>query len=782
MPRLSAIAQSRFTRLLGLWLPWLVLAGTLGATVLLWKSAQHEVDRELRSEFDYSVQKTVRDIEQRMETYKLLLHSLRGLFAASDSVTKNEFHTFVETLDLNTRYPGLQGLGISLIAPRDKISAHDKVVRHNQTSEHDFDPGNPDTVTHVIFIEPYSGQNLRALGVDMYSNPIQRTAMEFARQTNSVALSAKLILRQGENEAAQPGFAMYLPIHSNRNIDGRKPITIGWVYAQFHADDLMAVLSTTHRSKIALSIFDGRSITEHARLTHDTAPSTTPASRSRQMVTSQEINIAGHTWTLQARSLPALEARFDRDKPRIILFAGIGSSLLLAIMVQMLIHGRAHALRIAREMNSELIKSEFRWKYALEGAGEGVWDWDLNNQSIFFGPRLSSMLGYEELELTNNFDNWEKLLHPEDYQPVLDALHDYLDGHAEKYEMEGRMQCKDGGWKWVLMRGIIVSRGTDDKPLRMIGTLADITERHKVDESLKLASTVVDTMNEAVMITDGDARIVSVNPAFSRITGYAPHEVIDRNPIMLSDNAIKQNFLDDIPKALSTTGSWTGEIVGRRKSGSLYTGWISASAVHNQRDEITHYVYAFSDISERKANEQRMQYLAHFDPLTDLPNRALFNDRLRQALAVCRRNHTHLALMFIDLDKFKPVNDTLGHAVGDMLLKEVAYRLLDNIRESDTAARIGGDEFVVLLSGVESEKDVYTVAEKIQKAIQEPCELAGHTVRISASIGISLYPEHGLTNEEILTRADDAMYHAKHSGGASIASFSELPIPPAKST
>ena len=297
--------------------------------------------------------------------------------------------------------------------------------------------------------------------------------------------------------------------------------------------------------------------------------------------------------------------------------------------------------------------------------------------------------------------------------------------------------------------------------------IRDITDRKAAEESQRLAATVFDILDEAVMVTDADNKIIAINPAFTAITGYAAEEVLGQNPLVLSSNSHPPAFYQQMRETLIATGSWDGEIVDRRKSGELYVEWASIKLVKNSTGRITHHVAVFSDISERKAAEEHVRHLAHYDILTDLPNRTLFTDRLQQALVKARREKTHMALMFLDLDKFKPVNDTLGHDVGDLLLKETAKRIQECVRESDTAARLGGDEFIVLLPQIEAEKDVMLVAEKILSALNAPFELAGHSLNISASIGVAVYPEHGSDEKMLIKNADTAMYRAKANSGSS---------------
>ncbi len=413
----------------------------------------------------------------------------------------------------------------------------------------------------------------------------------------------------------------------------------------------------------------------------------------------------------------------------------------------------------------DLALSEERWKFALEGAGDGVWDRNLQTGEAVVSKRYKELYGFSENELLNRQEGWDERVHPADLPRVRAEREAYFAGQTPTYASERRMQCKDGSWKWVLSRGMVVARDGLGQPLRMIGTHTDITERHEREEALRLASTVFLTMDEAVMVTNMDNLIISVNPAFTVITGYAASEAIGKNPRLLASGSHGADYYQQMREQLAKDGNWHGEIRNRRKSGKLFVEWLSIKQVRDGQGLPTHYVSVFSDISERKADEERMQHLAHFDVLTGLPNRALFSDRLRQTLAKARRDKTRIALMFIDLDKFKPVNDLLGHHVGDLLLKAVAARLAECVRRaSDTVGRMGGDEFVVMLPEIDSVHDATVVAEKILHALGLTFEIGAHRIDISSSIGIAIFPEHGQDENALLTRADAAMYQAKQGG------------------
>lgn len=305
----------------------------------------------------------------------------------------------------------------------------------------------------------------------------------------------------------------------------------------------------------------------------------------------------------------------------------------------------------------------------------------------------------------------------------------------------------------------------------------DISQRRQREKEWMLSETVFNTVDEAVMISDPENRIIRINPAFTQITGYTAEEVLGKNPRMLSAGTHSPGFYRELWSGLENNGSWRGEVKNRRKNGSFYIEWLSIKRLCDSQGQLIHYVAVFSDISERKSAEAKVHRLAHHDPLTDLPNRTLLGDRLSQALATAQREAGQMAILFIDLDKFKPVNDTHGHHVGDLLLQEVARRLLDGARASDTVARLGGDEFIVLLPSIRGGQDAFAVAEMIQRSLDAEFSIGPLQLHIDSSIGIALYPEHGQDEATLIHHADCAMYQAKQLGGSMIVVYE--PTPPA---
>ncbi|MDV7338804.1 EAL domain-containing protein [Terasakiella sp. A23] len=291
-----------------------------------------------------------------------------------------------------------------------------------------------------------------------------------------------------------------------------------------------------------------------------------------------------------------------------------------------------------------------------------------------------------------------------------------------------------------------------------------LQKRRKDEKELRLASSVFETAREAVMVTDINNRIKMVNPAFTAITGYEFDEVRGADPAILKSGQHNDSFYDDMYRRLEDNGFWEGEIWNKRKSGETFPERLTISILHDNKGVKEGYVAIFSDITKRKQAEDHIQHQANYDNLTDLANRNLFMDHLSGAIYRAERDHNRVALLFLDLDRFKHINDTLGHSMGDELLKEAAQRLQALTRKSDTCARLGGDEFAILLPDIQDMRNVEEVVGKILEKISEPYDLDGNSAFVSASIGVTVYPEDGYSPQTLLRNADSAMYRAKDKG------------------
>ncbi len=286
----------------------------------------------------------------------------------------------------------------------------------------------------------------------------------------------------------------------------------------------------------------------------------------------------------------------------------------------------------------------------------------------------------------------------------------------------------------------------------------------KTEEKIRRLARAVEQSPAPVVITDSNGNIEYVNPKFAQLTGYTSAEAIGRNPRILKSGKQPPELYEELWQRISNGKEWRGEFVNKKKNGDLYWENASISAIKNEEGVITHFVGVKEDITERKQKEESMRKLAYHDPLTGLPNRLLFKDRLSIALAQSNRNRQKLAVMLLDLDHFKDVNDTLGHNVGDQLLKAVGKRLIGLLRKNDTVARMGGDEFLLLLPEIKKLEDASTIAKRVMGTVRKPYAINGYKLRITASIGVAVYPHDGQDDDSLMTHADNAMYWAKKEG------------------
>jgi len=339
----------------------------------------------------------------------------------------------------------------------------------------------------------------------------------------------------------------------------------------------------------------------------------------------------------------------------------------------------------------------------------------------------------------------------------------------EHLTLEGRHRTRHGRvFPVELSVELIRQEGSE----YVVSIARDITRRKQAEAELRLAASVFRDSHEAIMITTTAGRILKVNQAFTEITGYTEAEAVGQTPALLRSDRHDADFYESLWNALDHNGQWQGEIWNRRRNGELFPAWENISAVRDEAGRRIRYVSIFSDLTERHLSEQRIYRLAHYDVLTGLPNRALFQERLEQGLIHHRRRRAALALLFLDLDRFKRVNDSLGHAAGDRLLQIVAGRLAECVRESDTVARLGGDEFTIILDSIGAPEDATRVARKILAALAEPALVAGHELFVTSSIGIALFPRDAEDTQTLLRHADAAMYLAKERGRDNWQAFS----------
>ena len=418
-----------------------------------------------------------------------------------------------------------------------------------------------------------------------------------------------------------------------------------------------------------------------------------------------------------------------------------------------------------------MMRSETMLRMALEGSGSGVWEWDAQEQRLNFSSGMGALLRYQGHDLARDFDFYQRL-HPEDAAQARIEVEQALQ-QGNQLVLTARLLCFDGLYRWFRARGQAYKDG-DGRLLRISGLLSDQTASREADERRRLASTVVDNTIEGVVVTDAHSRILSVNNSFTRLLGFSEEEMLGQTPRMFKSGRHGKEFYDAMWASMRATGHWQGEIWNRRKSGEIFPERMSLSAVKDANDKVTHYVCMFTDISAEKAREKQLDFLAHRDVLTGLPNRAQFARMLGDAVERSQNTGMGMAVLLFNIDRFKDVNDSYGHSIGDEVLRHVSTRMQEALRSGDIIGRLAGDELCVVAQSLNGRQAAVEVAERLMEAAAMPWSTPdGLSVVVSVSAGICLYPEHALTAEELLQGAHAAVYGAKARGSNAWCFFHE---------
>ncbi|MGO4222908.1 EAL domain-containing protein [Lysobacter sp. TAF61] len=451
----------------------------------------------------------------------------------------------------------------------------------------------------------------------------------------------------------------------------------------------------------------------------------------------------------------------------------IAGAVLAALALALVLAWRRHRdRRRERGYFAQIRERDERLKLALWASGEQFWDYDLDSR-VLRRTRADDQAGLTPELGVQTLVDANLQIHPEDQPHAVEQLKRHLRGDAALFLSEHRVR-EDNKWVWMRARGRVVERGANGRALRVAGTARDITANRSAERDRLIAGQVLNSMIEAVAVFDREFQFVSVNPAFTRMTGYADSEVIGRPTRLLDSDQHDPAFYQHVRSELRRNGRWSGEIWQQRKNGDEFLCWFQGSEVLDSSGQHGHYVAVLGDITDQKRAEQELRYLANYDTLTSLPNRALLSERLSRAIVRARRHGSRIAMLFLDLDRFKDINDSLGHAAGDRILRAAAIRLQQAVGPQHTVARLGGDEFTVLLENLEHVEQAEQVARDVLVAFETPLDIdQRHDVVISPSIGISLYPDHALVPTDLLKHADTAMYQAKAAGRRTFMRYTE---------
>jgi diguanylate cyclase (GGDEF)-like protein/PAS domain S-box-containing protein len=586
-------------------LPWLVLVLCLAVTYGLWRGSQRDVDHVQRVEFDSHVKDIHALIVQRLAAYEQVLRGAAGLFTASSMVSREEFGAYVTALRLREHYPGIQGVGFSLLVPARDKARHVTALRKQGFPDYAIRPeGERDSYTSIIYLEPFADRNLRAFGYDMFSEPVRRAAMERARDTGVAAVSGKVRLVQENDSNVQAGFLMYLPVYRkgapHATLADRRANLLGWVYEPFRMDDLMLGIFGQHTEHLDIEVYDGERIAPETLMYDSDRQRALEPGRASSYASVRTLDIGGNHWTVAVYSRPAFETRKDRGKPRLIAAAGSALSAMIGVLIWVLTQGQAQALRLAEAMNRELIKSEARFHSLFTDSKVAMLLIDPADGRIVDANRAAcAYYGYPYERLLAMRVGDINMLPPEE---VAEAMAQVLSSRCEHFLFRHRLASGE-------VRDVEVHSGlvSVSGQTLLYSIIHDITDRMRAEERLRQLSTVIEQSPASVIITDLEGGIQYVNPRFTEVTGYAPDEVFGKNPRLLKSGQTPKTTYSGLWATLVDGGSWRGELINRKKDGDLYWEEAHISPVRDAAGAITHYAAIKLDMTARKRMEEALR-------------------------------------------------------------------------------------------------------------------------------------------------------------------------------
>lgn len=724
-------------------------------TIAYWVKEHNQASNIRQQVFNESSNQIQNKLYLRLSRYELMLRGVKGFYESSDFVTKAEYHDYIKALRISETSPGSQAVGVAIHVPHEKWSQFISDMKRRGYTDFKVKPaGKRTSYAPLSLIEPHSGTNLNAIGYDLVTNPKIKSAIDEARDQGTPALTSRLTLVQDAGKDI-PAVVMYVPIYDTSmpldTVEARRAAILGWVSGAFRISDFMASMHSQIDKDLAVTLQEGNNVL-YSNATNYT-----------DLYAKRAIDIGGKRWDIVIRSLPEFDARFPKNKLTLLVTGGFLLSLLLGWLVWLLGSGRERAMSLAMQMTQDLHKAKSDLECTLNAIPDVLFDLDIEGRYQGYHTKIESLLVKPAQELIGK--KVTEVLPPKAAEICMAALHEaslkgFSFGHQIEVPFENEL-------RWFELS--VAKR--EDSPMEsphFIMISRDITDRKSASQQLSIAAIAFESQ-EGMFITDANNIILKVNHSYTVITGYSAEEVIGKSPNIMKSGRQDKHFYTSMWDSINHSGSWIGEIWNRRKNGELFPCQLNITAVKDSKGEVTNYVATMIDISFSKAASDEIKMLAFYDSLTHLPNRRMLTERLAKALAASERSGVMGAILFLDIDHFKNINDTLGHDVGDIFLQEVAQRLTHCMRAGDTVARLGGDEYVVLLEGLDSggltaASEVEACALKILHALSQIYHLGAHQLHSTVSIGATLFDKNNTSIDELLKQADIAMYEAKNSG------------------
>lgn len=754
-------------------LPWflaaLVFVAVVLVTLLIWRPMQAATQHEARGAFEARAQEVSAAIAARIAAYELILRAAQSQIALNPQMDQTHWQTFVRMLDVASRYPGLQGLGYAAYVPDTQLPAFLARARIGSAPQFTLVPaGDRDQYVPITYYQAMNGSKATAaFGVDLYADPVCRVALETARGQDRPVLSGRLHRIGAGNDGAR--VLLFFPVfgsaqRSDAGADDRAALR-GFIMASLRLDQMMSGILGEGPLGVDFALFDAADSTPLYVDSRTAGVAGAPAT----FMVERQLPVAGRRWLVRYSSRADAIASAGAKRARTVLQGGIVIALLLAAIVWLLATTRVRANILGEARAAAYRASEQRLRMITDSVPGLVSHLDRDGRFLFvnrahlewYGLEANAFIGKTFVEVFG--DNAPR-------DPAVDEL--VKRGHAGEHGSVRSWVPQAGRWTQVS----VVPDGSEGIYMLLVDVSAlKAAEDELFDESDRVR-TALRAIADAVIVTDVAGHVSSLNPAAEALTGWSEADALGRQiDDVITIAATHGGGREAIPVlqllAQKPIISLADDAVLVRADSAVLPISGSVASIHDAQGNVSGAVLVFRDVSAARELAMRMAHLAQHDALTDLPNRVVLEDRLRQALALAERNARMTAVLFIDLDRFKAINDSLGHHAGDQMLCQVAERLCAGVRRSDTVCRLGGDEFVVLLPETGSARDVAQVAEKLLRTLHEPMTLGGQDVRVSGSIGISVFPDDGTSPHELLKNADAAMYHAKHAGRNQYAFF-----------